>query len=119
MPTLSRTIVLRDQGGFEIVDRFHGEGAHRLSSPFHFAPGVQLTDEGVQTFGERKQWIWIASAHAGKIQIVFDVPRSLEIAVEKSTWWPRFYVEEPIQRLAVTGSIEGTEQVVVLLIPTV
>ncbi|MCA9428668.1 MAG: hypothetical protein KC994_26555, partial [Candidatus Omnitrophica bacterium] len=92
-------------------DEFAGEGSHMLSSPFHFVPGILLTDEGAEEAEGRRKWRWRAVLRGAVLSLVFDLPSSLTVRMEETTWSPRFYVEERIQKLLVAGPVGGSERV--------
>ena len=114
MSTIRRTIRLTDDG-IEVRDEFTGKGRHRLTSPLHFAAGVTLKDQGMEAIEGRKKWTWIATKGETSLWMGLDLPDSLEMRVEESTWWPRFYVEERIQRLMIHGDIAGEQRLTILL----
>ncbi|MCA9443042.1 MAG: heparinase II/III family protein, partial [Candidatus Omnitrophica bacterium] len=115
MPTIGRTVQTIDSDTVEVVDEFAGDGSHMLSCPFHFAPGILLTDEGAEEAEGRRKWRWRAVLRGAVLSLIFDLPSSLTVRMEETTWSPRFYVEERIQKLLVAGPVGGSERVALRL----
>ncbi|MCA9433842.1 MAG: heparinase II/III family protein, partial [Candidatus Omnitrophica bacterium] len=111
MPTIGRTVQTIDSDTIEVIDEFVGDGSHMLSSPFHFVPGILLTDEGAEEAEGRRKWRLRAVLRGAVLILVFDLPSSLTVRMEETTWSPRFYVEERIQKLLVAGPVGGSERV--------
>ncbi len=115
MPRISREVRIEEFDRIKIMDRFEGEGRHSLSSPFHFAPNIHLKSVHHEEIDGRLKWTWMAESESTRMEMLFDLPLSLRVEVEETVWWPRFYVEEPIERLLIRGEIECSDQVVLLL----
>jgi hypothetical protein len=104
MPRIERIISSFPGGLFVIHDRFIGEGSHRISIPIHFAPGVKVQLGWSSSEEEHDQdtqygWKWRAVSGSKILYGAILSSRTGALSVAQTTYWPRFYVEEPIQRL--------------------
>lgn len=112
-PRIARTVAAIGPGRMEIEDRFEGTGRHRLSSPLFFAPGVHLVE--MERSSDPAAAIWKAEREGGRIFIRLILPPELEVRTRETVCWPRFYSEEPIQSLVITGEFQAPGRLVITL----
>lgn len=112
-PRIVRAVSTIGPGRMEIEDRFEGTGRRQLSSPLFFAPGVCLAK--MEDSSGPAAEVWRAEREGRRIFIRLVLPPELEVQMRETVRWPRFYFEEPIQSLVITGEFQAPGRLVITL----
>jgi len=104
MGSVGRRFSMFPDGSLVIRDEIQSLQPHACEIPFLFAAGIEVNVHPDQ--GNAQWWRWKAKSGAHTLYGWIRSTSPLQVTVEDTVHWPRFYTELPSVRIVVRAKIE-------------